>query len=271
VLLLGGLREFSDPELLRLPPPDVWASIRTFAVTDARAALKDLARGLTLHGFREDGRPLDPAEPLPLAESRVFYALPILAAVDAGIASAAGSAVIRGLADTWLPAPYDVDDREFLCYLAYFRRSGKGSAEVLRGLERFAPFPPLLLAFRKLIERAELTALDAVVIRESLRIYVNLWAGRSGGGFLTCMRAVGFVFDNLAALANLDPGAVADVAAPSDGPLAPVSQFWARGRCAISVVREGDRRLLLLGRLPTGEHRLFDPTTNATAPSCPCR
>jgi hypothetical protein len=128
-------------------------------------------------------------------------------------------------------------------------------------------FPPLSLVFRKLISKEEMVEADRVTIRESLRIYLHHWFKNDSPKKITrVMAAIGFVFDNLVTLAAEPDGPVPNfterVRTLSTGPLAPISHFFIASRTTMTIVREDAKRLLVIERTPSGEHSVYDPSTN---------
>jgi ubiquitin-protein ligase len=163
------------------------------------------------------------------------------------------------------------------CYLAYLRLDGPASRALFRALARFIDFPPFFVSLDKVIQGADVTETDVVVIRECLRCHI---AWQLGKALDDCLSSIGVVFSNLLREARaLDrsndwpidgdgawkavaaaPGCLrlpADVETPSGGPFDPVPRYALSGRTTLTVVAPPDTALLLARRPETGHSVLW--------------
>jgi ubiquitin-protein ligase len=178
------------------------------------------------------------------------------------------------------PSPFgNQDELEFLCYLAYLRRGGHKSREVFNALCAFIDYPPFVLSFARLVSRRRLTYIDFLVVRETLRAFL-VFTFDQIFKLETVGRGIGFYMSHWArldiparVLIDIDAWqAPVEILVPDPahlrgrcgGPLDAVYEALLRGRRTMSVVRvAGSTPLLTLGRLPSGEHLVWDPKTLA--------
>jgi hypothetical protein len=248
--------------------------VRTFA--QQRCSLRNPGWAV----FGSDGRFVLPDAQIPASEPLVTYVSQFLVPCDdpLRVVSGAGSSSFANLPPAGSDNP---DELEFLCYLSYLRRGGHKSREVFNAISAFIAYPPFVLSLARLVSRRRLTCVDFLVVRETLRAFLVFTFNQVFKPNIVG-RGIGIVMShwarlNIPARVSIDIDAweapverlvpnSADLRGRCGGPLDPAYEVLLRGRRTMSVVRvTGSTPVLALGRLPSGEHLVWDPMTLGVA------